>query len=191
MALLVGRLIVRVLAAALCALALVPARTAGAAGPVGEHELKAAFLYQFTKFVTWPADAFATPDEPIVVGFAGRDRIGVALREMVAGRRVGERPIAIRRFESPEGMTPCHVLFVGGGEDRDSWFNRLEDVRRGGTLTVGEVDGFQERGAITLLMRENRIRLVVNLEAARAARLRISSRMLALASVVGRSEASR
>jgi len=156
-----------------------------AADSASEYELKAAFLYKFTKFVAWPSEAFAGPDSPIVVGIAGFDPFGPVLEEMVAEQSVGGRPIAVRRFETPERLGLCHILFIGRKEDRQDWLRAAEGELAAIALTVGEDEGFQKQGAITLLLRDNHIRLAVNLGAVHRTGLQVSSKMLALATIVG------
>jgi hypothetical protein len=151
-----------------------------------EYEVKAAVLYNVVKFVEWPDDAFAGPADPIIVAVAGPDPFGGILERTVEGRLAQGRPLAIRRYRNPADLDFCHVLYVAAGEDAEGWLKRLRLTQVGAALSVGEGEAFADSGGtLTLSLDERRVRFEVNLEAASAAGLRISSRLLALASVKG------
>jgi hypothetical protein len=145
-------------------------------------EVKAAFLFNFTKFVEWPADSAAAT--PFQFGVLGSDHIGDALREIVRGKTVTGRQIATRRVTAGDDLSHLHLLFVSAAEK-----GRLPDVikRLDGTavLTVSDVDKFcQQGGVIALALEGNHVRFDVNLEAAERSRLKVSSRLLSLARTV-------
>jgi hypothetical protein len=81
-----------------------------------EYDLKAAFLFHFAQFVEWPTDAFAGPGTPITIGVLGEDPFGPSLDELVAGERIRNRPLLIRRYRSVEQVDACHILFVSSSE---------------------------------------------------------------------------
>jgi hypothetical protein len=176
------RLARRRLVAAALVVALAGARVLRAQHAVDEYRLKAAVLYNLTKFVDWPADAFVNPSAPLVFCVLGVDPFGSALDEALRGRLVGRRMPAIRRVVDVDPA--CRVLFVANSEIR-----RLPAiVDRLGTssvLTVGETADFVEQGGmIGLLTDADRIRFTINPSAAERGRLKISARVLALASSV-------
>ena len=148
-----------------------------------EYPVKAAFLYEFARFVEWP-DVGATPG-PLSIGVLGDDPFGEALDRAVSAKKVGGRALAIRRFRQLEELTPCAILFVANSE-----VGRLDAIlnKTAGwpTLIVGESDGFTGGGGmVRFFVDGNRVRFEVNLRAAETAGLRLSSRMLAVASVTG------
>ena len=162
---------------------------AGAAGepskPVNEYDLKAAFLFNFAQFVDWPSKAFPTPETPITIGILGDDPFGHTLNEIVANEAVRSRRLIVRRFRSVEEIGPCHILFINPSESM-SLPRILAALRHRSILTVGETPDFATRsGMIGFVVSDNRLRLRINLAAARAARLTISSKLLRQAQIVG------
>ena len=166
------------LAAALCA----PAP--GLAQAVQEFEVKAAYLYRFLSFVEWPREALGEREAPIVIGVEGSDETAAALTGMVEGRRAQGRPIEVRRVRAGEPTAGLDVLFLGRGSSA-----ALREVLRAAPaqplLIVCEWEGALDQGAVVnFVLREGRVRFEVALDAAEARRLRISSRMLAVAASV-------
>jgi hypothetical protein len=149
---------------------------------VDEYRLKAAVLYNFAKFVEWPADAFTKPDAPLVVCVLGLDPFGPALDDTLRGHAVGAHPALVRRIGE---VTPgCHVLFVSSSEMRrlPVVLDRLENA---GVLTMAEAKGFPEQGGmVRLLTEDDHIRFEINIAAAERAHLKISARVMALAAAV-------
>lgn len=149
-----------------------------------EYEVKAAFLFNFARFVEWPTNAFNSPQAPLVIGILGTDPFGAALNEIVRGEIVNGHPLIIQRYRNIEEVQTCHILFISSSEAR-----RLEQIfkslRGKNVLTVGESDGFAHSGGIIrFIADQNRIRFRVNLDAARAAELTISSKLLRAAEIV-------
>jgi hypothetical protein len=152
--------------------------------PVPEYQVKATFLYQFTQFVDWPSEAFPPGQTSFVIGVLGPDPFGKFLDEVVRGEKASNRPLAVQRYRRLEDVANCHVLYVSESEAA-----RTEDivaaVKGQGILVVGDADGFADRGGMVQFVSQgNRIRLRINLEAAKAARLTISSKILRPATVV-------
>ena len=153
-------------------------------GPQNEYAVKAAFLFNFAKFVEWPAEAFATPQSPIVIGIIGSDPFGSILDETTRGERVNGRDIVVKRFKWDDQVTACHILFVSPSEHRR--LAQLVDRLTGsGVLTVGEHEEFTRGGGMIHFLSENyRIRFAINIRAAERGRLKISSKLLSLATIV-------
>jgi hypothetical protein len=146
-----------------------------------EYRVKAAILYNLVKFVNWPDDAFASPGAPLLVCVIGADPFGRALEAALRERQVGGRPIVPRRIG--EVIPGCHVLFVSTSEHR-----RLpviaDRVAGMSVLTVSEDDAFLDQGGMIHLSTEGeRVVFSINQAAAERARLKVSARLLAMASV--------
>lgn len=153
-------------------------------GPTREFQVKAVFLYNFAQFVEWPASSFESPESPLVIGILGLDPFGEILDEMVKGERVNGRPLAVKRYRSVGDIDQCHILFVSGSEGSrtDQIIAALEGQS---VLTVCDWEGFARRGAmVRFVVERNRVRLRINLEAAKAAGLNISSKLLRSAETV-------
>ncbi len=153
-------------------------------GSVPENELKAAILYNFAKYVEWPAGALAEQPEPLVLCIIGDHPFGDALAQ-VEGRPVHGRPLAIHMASEVDALGICHMVFLGASEIRrvDAVLDRY---RNQSVLTVADIEGFAERGGIIDMFKaEGRVGFTVNLDAARSANLVVSSRLLALARIVG------
>jgi hypothetical protein len=151
---------------------------------VGEYELKAAFLFNFLQFVEWPAGAYAAADSPIVLGVLGDDPFGEPLDQLVEGAAVNGRPIVVRRYERSEEIDVCHLLFVNL-RNAGRLKAVLGSLNGRSILTVGDAGDFLEQGGmIQFVMQDNRIRLRINLDAATAAHLTLSSKLLRPAQIV-------
>lgn len=153
---------------------------------ISEYQAKAAFLYNFTKFVEWPPTAFADAAAPLSICVLGEDPFGQHL-DAAAQLRTQGRPLRILRIADGSAATSCHVLFVAAPETR-----RLPQIltalRQHPVLLVGDVPNFAEDGgAINLILVDNRIRMEINVEAAQDHGLRISARLLRLARIVRKS----
>jgi hypothetical protein len=170
--------------AILTALLLASAVCWPATGP-SEYQVKAVFLFNFGQFVEWPAHAYDTPQAPFVIGILGEDPFGGTLDEVVRGESVGSRSLVVRRFGNPREISDCNILFVGRNESA-RLAEALDAVRGRSVLTVTDIEGADSRGAIIVLFNENnRIRMRINLAAAKASELVISSKLLRPAVVIG------
>jgi hypothetical protein len=155
---------------------------AGADGtPVGEYQLKAAFLFNFAKFVEWPPQAFADPRDPFTICVLGDNPFGAALDDAVRGKTVANRPISIRPVSNSQQARTCQILFISASE-RKRAHGILEALRNCCVLTVGDTEAFTENGGIVQFrMKDARVRIEIDAEAAERAGLRISSKLLSLA----------
>lgn len=171
------------LLAALLAAA-VPAPEARAQEPrASAVEVRAVFLLNFTKFVSWPPEVFVGTAAPVVIGVLGPDPFGAVLDGAVAGETVGGRPLVVRRFAGFEDLTACHLLYISGTEGSDLP-RLLERLKGSPVLTVGEESRrFTARGGmIGFLLEQDEVHFDINRKAAEAAGLKVSSRLLRLAS---------
>lgn len=177
----------RVLAGLLLAAAgLLPA-PAAAQQQATEASIKAAFLYKFAGYIEWPANAFAAPDAPFVIGITGSDEVAEELERLVPGRSINNRPVVVRRFRDGEPPKGAHIVFIGRGEPNVRAVVRA--AQQNGALTVTETErGLEAGSSINFVLVEDHVGFEVSLDAAERSGHRISSRMLAVARrVVGRS----
>ena len=149
-----------------------------------EYQVKAAFLYSFAKFVEWPPQAFSSPSAAMTICILGEDPFGSFLDDAVRGKTVGGRPLAVYRLTDLPAGHECQILFIAASERAgclrcwprwplpvsSRWEIRRSFAAQGGVIGL-RLDG-------------ERIRLSVNLTAAEKAKLRISSRVLSLATIV-------
>jgi hypothetical protein len=151
-----------------------------------EYRVKAAFLFNFAKFVEWPPRAFKTSTDPITICVMGQNPFGNALTDAVRGKTVDGRTFLVRQVPPEQPAAGCQILFVGSSE-RKGLHAILGDIRTGGVLTVGEADTFSsEGGIINFKIESGRVCLQVNVDAAEQANLHISSKLLSLAQIVKR-----
>ena len=149
--------------------------------PVGESDLKAAFLYNFTKFIEWPAEAFAKEDAPVVVGVYGDEEFTQNLRTLLADKKAHNRPFTVRRLINPQDAKTCQILFFRANETKKMGAV-YESIKRLPILTVGESEDFLDQGGMfSLVFEDKQLRFDVNTAAAENAKLTISSKLLRLA----------
>jgi hypothetical protein len=154
--------------------------------PAREYEIKAVFLFNFAQFVEWPPEAFHGAHDPLVIGILGDDPFGAYMDEAVRGETVNGRPFVIRRFKHRDEITECHILFISRSEQ--GHLDQVIGALKGRSiLTVGDMDEFSRRGGMIHFITENKkVRLRINIDAARLAGLRISSKLLRPAEIVSR-----
>ncbi len=154
-----------------------------------EPEIKAAYLYNFGRYVEWPEPVARAADggrPAFVIGIVGDSPVATPLRSIVATKKIGDRPIELRQFKSEKDYQPCHVLFVPAGQDLELTAAILKKARQTPTLIVGEEDGFsQKRGHISFYPEQNNLKFEINAAAAEQAGLKISSKLLSLGRLVG------
>jgi hypothetical protein len=154
--------------------------------PLTEYQLKAAFVYNFAKFVEWPPAAFGEATAPMVIGILGENPIRGDLDRAIRGKTINNRPLMIKEPHSAAEWTNCHILFISPSEKK-----RLPEILGSligaSVLTVSETDGFTEAGGmINFISEGNKIRFHINEAAAKTAGLKISSKLLSLATRPGR-----
>jgi len=150
-----------------------------------EYELKAAYLFNFVKFVAWPAEAFQSAQEPIIIGVLGRNPFRGQLQNLVRDKRIKGRRVLVKPFKDLNSLQRCHLLFIadtGSGDLRVL----IERLKNSPVLTVSELSGFARKGGmIKLYTRAHKVRFEINHTAVRSAGLEISSRLLRLAKLTG------
>lgn len=149
-----------------------------------EYQVKAAFLYNFAKFVEWPPSAFSDAKQPLDICVYGRDPFGSALEDALLGKTIGERRVGLGRATQFQDLAGCQVVFLGAPA-RESAAELANRLKGRAVLLVGESDGFAASGGtIQFTIEDNRVHFVINPDAADRAGLKISSKLLALAKIV-------
>jgi hypothetical protein len=151
-----------------------------------EYRLKAAFLFHFVQLVDWPAEALGGDREPMTICTLGEDPFHGVLEAAMEGKLAGSRALHVRHFKQPQDLQGCHLLYVGSNERLHVPF-LLAKLKDTPVLTVGDTDDFvKQGGVIGFCLEDKKVRFVINLDAAKLAGLKISSRLLLLAkSVIG------
>jgi len=170
--------------------------TASDTPELSEYQVKALYLYNFTKFIDWPSNNFTAADAPIVIGIMGEDPFGKTLDDLVKGEVVRGHPLVIKRLNPGEDWRGCHVLFISHF-DKEQLSSLLQQIKGNPVLTVSDSSGFAEQGGIInfVIVQEKvtveekvivqeKVKLEINPDAATAVGLQISSKLLKLAQIV-------
>ena len=145
-----------------------------------EASVKAAFLYKFANYIEWPANAFASPAAPLVIGVAGSDEIAAELERIVPGRNVNGHPVTVKRVSENDVPRGMHLFFIG--REHPALAAMLRATRAQSVLAVTETErGLEMGSAINFVTAGDRVAFEVSLDAAEKSGHRISSRMLAVA----------
>jgi hypothetical protein len=151
-----------------------------------DYQVKAAYLYNFGRFVEWPANISTSKDNPFKICVLGQDPFGPALDSTLAGETISGKSVVAKRISSLEESVNCQILFMSSSED-----NRLNKVLgtldKAGVLTVSDMPRFSQRGGmIQFVLEGERVRFEVNLAACQNAGLSLSSELLKVATIVRR-----
>lgn len=143
-----------------------------------EYQVKAVFLFNFAQFVEWPPRAFQKSNAPLIIAVLGEDPFGTYLDDLVRGEKVGDRPLLVRRYRHGDEPGDCHILFICRSESRDI-DKLLAQLHDRSVLTVSDADTFTRQGGMVRFVTENgKIHMKINVEAAKACNLTISSKIL-------------
>jgi hypothetical protein len=160
------------------------ARTAAASSL--EYRVKAAFLYNFAKFIDWPPQSFPDPQTPYTICVLGEDPFQGDLDSATENQVIQGRKLVVRRLADTKGIPGCHILFVAVSE-RERLRSILETVGDAPILTVGEDEEFIRLGGrLRFFLSESKVRFEINLAATERAHLKLSAKLLSLARVVGK-----
>jgi len=169
------------LAVLLCTFSL---SVSGQSAPSNEYQVKAAFLFNFTQFIDWPAQTFSSPEAPFVIGVLGQDPFGYYLEEIAEGEQIDGHPLTVKRFNNVEAAKGCQLLFINPAKG-EKLSDVLHNLKETNVLTVGEASNFAEQGGMIGFLTENRkVRIQINLQAAQRADLTVSSKLLRVAEIV-------
>lgn len=147
----------------------------------GEYRQKAVFLYDFAQFTQWPDDAFADAKAPLVIGVLGHNPFGPVLDDTIRGETAQGRTLVVEHYRRGDEIKTCHILFISQSETR-----RMDEIvkslRGKPVLTVADANGPQATGVvIRFLVENNKVHFRINQEAAQAANLTLSSKLLRVA----------
>ena len=152
--------------------------------PPGEYDVKAVYLLNFGKFVTWPAQDEGQRASTFPICVLGQDPFGPALDNTMAGERLGGSSVSARRIQTPQQALECRILFVSRSEGPNLRLI-LETLGNAPVLTVSDLPDFARRGGmIQFVLQDDRVRFSVNLDSANRAGLTFSSQLLKVASSV-------
>ena len=158
--------------------------TASENAGLAEYQVKAAFLYNFTKFTDWPDSAFASADAPIIIGIVGVDPFGKTLDDLANGEIVRGHPLVIKRLHAGDDLRTCHVLFIGRVE-KNQLPTLLQNLKASPVLTVSDSPDFADQGGmVNFVLVQEKVKLEINQVSAEQAGLKISAKLLRLARIV-------
>ena len=165
-------------------MATLPFRAVSGEPIAGEYEVKATFLYNFTKFTEWPDGAFDSAASPIVIGIVGEDPFGTTVDDLIRGEIVHDRRLEVRRLQRGDNLRGCHLLFISHSE-REHIPGILKQLKGSPVLTVSEFAGFAEQGGmVNLLVQNKSLKIEINQKAAEQVGIHISAKLLRLARLV-------
>ena len=149
------------------------------------HQVQAAFLFNFAKFVTWPDDAFQRSENALIIGVLGEDPFGAVLEETVHDKTVMGKKLAVKRFVRIQDAVKSHILFLSSSEE-SQLPQILKGLERATVLTVSDMEQFAERGGmVAFTVEDQKVRFNVNVDAVERAGLKMGSQLLKLAKIVG------
>ncbi len=158
-----------------------PSDSSGAA-PM-EYQVKAAFIYKFINFIEWPAKAWKNAEDTLVIGVLGENPILEALHSLPLNK-VQNRQIKIKRIKNLQDLKSTHIVFIDESEKPDLK-NILDHLKETWVLTISDTKEFAKMGGmINFFLDNEKIRFEMNPEAAEEAELKISSKILRLATIV-------
>jgi hypothetical protein len=148
-----------------------------------EYQVKAAYLFNFAKFVDWPASAFSDAQAPFVLGILGENPFGDAF-DSVQGKSVRGRAFVVKKFNAVENIPVCHILFISASE-KGRWQTIFKALQNRNVLLAGDVEGFVRAGGVVNFIIVNKnVGLEVNVDSAARNGLTFSSRILNMARIV-------
>ena len=148
-----------------------------------EYQIKAKYLYNFTRYVNWPKEVFTDSISPFVIGIVGQDPFGIELEKTVEGKNIKNRTFSVKRFNSINDLEFCHMLFIGliDKKHQNQILNKIKGLS---ILTVGNRTNFtQDGGIINFIEKKEQVRFEINTKVARESRLKISTKLLKMADI--------
>ncbi len=153
-----------------------------------EYAVKAAFVFNFIRFIQWPDTAFPSEDAPFRLCFIGRDDTGKQFK-VIQGKKNGKRSLNVNQSKTLKTPETCDILFISKDVDPMLSKSLLEAVRGKPVLTIGESKNFTKQGGIiNFFSKNNRLHFEINISGAKEQNLKLSSRLLNLAVIVEESK---
>ncbi len=172
-------LLYRSLGPTLCLTAALGQAAVHADGSALEQKVRAAFLYNFTKFISWPDSAFANGSSDLVLCVTPEGQFSQLLNQSLNGKMSGKRRITTRVVNDAQELAECQVLYIGEGTQTQPW---LEASQRFPVLTVSRTEQFTDQGGIIqFVIEEGKSRFDINRAPADVIGLNISSKLLKIA----------
>jgi hypothetical protein len=158
--------------------------TAAKAQSATEYQVKAAFLFNFAKFVEWPPASFPDASAPLQICVLGRDPLGEELRNIASDKTVNGRKIEVHQVSDVLRARSCHILYIAPSGTVPVK-QIVEGLHGASVLTVGDCKGFAEQGGmINFVLENDRVKFEVSSKAAEQVGLKISSKLLSVAKSV-------
>jgi len=155
-----------------------------------EYQIKAAFLFNFLKFVEWPGDPAMDPQAKWVIGIVGDSPVSTQLSYLFAGKNVMGRDVQVKQFQAADNLRVCNILFIGTSEKK-RLPSILSSLHGFSVLTVADMDHFIESGGMVQFVEEDsHVRVAIDVGTTSRAHLKVSSKLLALARTVTSAEGS-
>lgn len=151
----------------------------------GENEVKAVFLYNFASFVNWPQDARQDPAKPFRYCVLD-DEIAPVLQKVLKGETMAGRPLNVQGEVTSASLAECHILYMGKNSLRGSeGWGLVREALAAHVLTVSDLESFETRGGmIALVRKDRRIHPRINIDTVEKSKLKISAKLLNLATVI-------
>jgi hypothetical protein len=152
-----------------------------------EYEIKAAYLYNFGKYIEWDqaANAPAVDASEFVVGVVGENPFGDALQIVAQQKQIHGRSIVVHEIRSVDQYRPCQILFFSADAPEVLTSQVLQQARSSASLLVGERPGFARSGGIVnMYVEQNRVKFEINVDAAERSGIKISSKLLSIGKIV-------
>jgi len=161
-------------------------KTAEAQTTSREYKVKVAYLYNFSRYMTWPSSAFEKADAPFTIGVMGTDPMGDSLNSLTQKKRAHGRKVEIKHFTTPDEFTPCHILFISLLNSPNVHSEILRKTTGTPVLLVGEVDGFarQGAGASFFVDGDGTVGFRINIDSLTEKQIMVDAKLLRLAEVV-------
>lgn len=155
-----------------------------------EYQVKAAYLFNFLKFVEWPGQSPGDAPGPWLICVMGENPFGGDLAQVVTGKSVQGHELQVKDSVAPPDLHACHILFISASEKK-RLPALLAALKGSSTLTVADMENFTGSGGmIQFVAEDGRVRFIINVGAASGAGLKVSSKLLSLAQSVTGTEGS-
>lgn len=152
-----------------------------------EYVIKAGFIYNFAKYVEWPAAAYPNADSPIVIGVLGDDSFASELGDVVDGKKINGRRLVLKKLKwtkDTKELKDCNMLYIAASEAAHG--DEVIQLLKGSPiLTIADFRDFARHGGmINFILEDNKVRFELNVEAAKQSNFNISSLLLGSSKIV-------